>query len=529
MPRSLIAIGLDAFSPIVLEAWVKQGKLPVIGSLMAKGTYARQRNYDLYRTENSWLTLLQGCSPEISQEWGHQTYKESEYQAIEQPTYSFHRMPPFYASTDRRVAIFDIPLVGVVSGVDGVQLLGWGSEANQIARQSDPPEAMDRLIERYGRHPLYDIVTTGPDGSERLSYRIPSVYDVEKLRDMRDKLIAAVRTRTKIIAELISAESWECVLCVYGEIHAAGHLLWHSSQVHPLRAAMQDDLKEDMFLQVAQEIDRSLGELLPIIPEDAELMVFSPHGMRPNSLDLNSMLFLPEIVYRWSSGQAAFVGYGDVGPPPPLRTDYRKHWREEVWSMRTEHGETVLDSPYHQSERGDPLDWDPANWYRPLWPSMRAFCLPGYSDGLVRINVAGRDGDDGIEPEDFAAVGDELSALIGELIATRTGEKAAMEIIRVRTEPDEGKHLSPADIIVRWRDDITDDVMDHPQFGRVGPVPYFRAGGHAMKGFVLGVGPSFLSNHRLPDITTEDVTATILDRMGLPKPPHIMGAAIETP
>jgi predicted AlkP superfamily phosphohydrolase/phosphomutase len=145
----------------------------------------------------------------------------------------------------------------------------------------------------------------------------------------------------------------------------------------------------------------------------------------------------------------------------------------------------------------------------------------------VRINVAGRDGDGGIALTDFAAVCDELTAMIGQLVATRTGEPAVAEVIRVREEADQGKDLSPADLIIRWRDHITGDVMDHPDLGRVGPVPYFRAGGHAMKGFMLGVGPSFRPDQRLPDVTTQDVTATILDRLGLPKPAHMTGTAIE--
>ena len=526
MAHPLVAIGLDSFSPILLEIWIEQGKLPVLARLMREGTYARQRNFELYRTENSWLTLLQGCSPEFSQEWGHLSYSGSDHEAVEHAVYAFDRIPPFYARNDCRFVVFDLPLVGVADGVKGTQLFGWGAEANQISRQSDPPGAIEQIVARHGRHPLYDTITRDDDGSERLSYRIPSIYDVEALRDVRDKLVAAIRTRTRIISELIAAGDWDCLICAFGEIHTAGHLLWHSSQIHPLRDAMGDTFDADLFLEIAQEIDAAVGKLLALLPPDANLIVFSPHGMRPNSIDLNSMLFLPEMVYRWSSGKQAFRGHGGLGPPPPLRLDYRRHWREEVWAMRTEHGDAVLESPFAQEARADPLDWDPANWYRPLWPSMRAFCLPGYSEGLVRVNVAGRDGAGGVPPAGFSAVCDELAAMIGELVVGRTGEKAVAEIIRVRAEADEGENFSPADLIVRWRDEIVSDVMEHPALGRVGPAPFFRAGGHATKGFVLGVGNSFRPDHKLADVMTEDVTATIVDRLGISPWPHMTGAAI---
>lgn len=529
MARRIVAIGLDAFSPILLENWLAAGELPNLARLFAAGTYARQRNFELYRTENSWLTLLQGCSPETSLEWGHQHYFPQEYRTEERALYAFQKIPPFYATGDLRVALFDLPLVGVTPGLPGIQLFGWGTEANQIQRESLPPDAMRAIIRRHGRHPLYDTLTMGEDGTERLSYRIPSVYDPARLETVQRQLVAAIRERTAIIRDLVVKHDWDLLMAAYGEVHTAGHLLWHSSQIHTLREPMRSAFPTDLFLETAREVDRCLGELVAVVPADAELLVFSPHGMRPNSLDVNSMLFLPELLYRWSTGQAAFRGWGDHGEPPPPRLDYSRHWREEVWDMRTDHGEAVLESPAEQEARGDPLDWDPGNWYRPAWPTMRAFSLPGYSEGLIRVNVSGRDGtgEGGVDPDAFAGVCTELVATLGDLRDLRSGEKLVQEVVRVRAGPHDEVHASPADLIVRWRDDLCGDVVDHPTLGRIGPAPFFRTGGHATKGFVLCVGETFAAGVRLPDVRTEDVTATMLDRLGCAIPPHVRGVPID--
>ena len=121
--------------------------------------------------------------------------------------------------------------------------------------------------------------------------------------------------------------------------------------------------------------------------------VGSPHGMQANNLDLNSMLFCRSCC---SAGTAVALRWPRVtfaGPVPPPRTDYRRHWREELWDLVTPYGRTVLESPLVQAGR-DPLDWLPGHWYRPRsGRRMRAFALPGYSDGLIRISVVGRDGE----------------------------------------------------------------------------------------------------------------------------------------
>jgi predicted AlkP superfamily phosphohydrolase/phosphomutase len=528
MPASVIAIGLDALAPRVLERWLDEGKLPFLGRLAREGTYARQRNFSLYRTENSWLTLLQGCAPETSHEWGHQSYDAGSYTLDERAAYQFRLYPPFYAlDSEPRVAVFDVPLTGLVPGVNGVQLLGWGTEVNQILRESSPPGLMAELIGRHGRHPLYDTITNADDGSETLSYRIPSVYDIDVMRSVRDKLVSAAGQRTAMINELLDADNWDLLFCTYGEIHTAGHQFWHLGRDHPLGEAFFDQAGSDFMLDILQEIDRNLAALLADMPKDTTIFIFSPHGMQANSIDLYSMVFLPELLYRWSTGSAAFQGLEEHGEPPAPRHDYSRHWSQEIWDLRTPQGDAVLESPEVQDGRGDPLYWDPGNWYRPAWPGMRAFVLPGYSEGLIRVNVAGRDGEGGVPPDQFDATCNELIELVGELTDARSGRQMAQEVVRVRQSPwEESDELSPADLMVLWNDDLVTDVVGHPRFGQIGPIPFFRSGGHSTEGFILARGPGFEPGVRLPAVETADVTATLLDRLHVAIPDHIRGRPI---
>ena len=241
MQRSpVIAIGLDALGPQILEGWLAEGRLPTLARLARDGLYARQTNTSLNRTESSWLTLLQGCQVDTSDEWGHQDYDAQAFSFTERASYEFRKYPPFYAlGPDRRVAIFDIPLTQQVPDVNGIQLLGWGTEVNQILRQSSPPGLMDELIARHGRHPLYDSEHEADDGTQTMSYRIPSIYDMDQMRHTRDLLVAAVHQRTAIILDLMRMERWDLLMCAYAEVHTAGHLFWHLSQAAGPLAELQ--------------------------------------------------------------------------------------------------------------------------------------------------------------------------------------------------------------------------------------------------------------------------------------------------
>ncbi|WP_395689504.1 alkaline phosphatase family protein [Caenimonas koreensis] len=528
MTAPVIAIGIDAMSPELLERWVSEGKLPVLARLFAKGTYARQINTNLYRVENSWLTFLQGCTIDKSREWGHQQYDAGKYQLNENATYRFNTLQPFYAlAPGKRVAVFDIPLTRMVPNVDGVQLLGWGTEVNQILRQSQPPGLMRELIDKHGRHPLYDTITNADDGAETLSYRIPSAYDYTRLAEVKAMLLAAIAQRTAILKDVMAREQWDLFMATYAEAHTAGHIFWHLSQPHLLSHTRPPGMQGDWMLEIVQAIDKGLGDLLDAAPKDAQVILFSPHGMVGNAIDLYAMFHLPELLYRWSTGKAAFTGGAAGEPVPAPRADYTRHWREEVWALRTPHGNDTLESPYEQEKRGDPLDWDPGNWYRDQWHKMRAFVLPGYSEGLIRINVAGRDGDGGVPPESFDALCEEITALAKQIVDPRSGERLVQDVIRVRQGPfDDAVQLSAADLMVVWREDVETDVADHPTLGRVGPAPFFRTGGHSSEGFVLMCGPGFEPGARMGKVTTPQVTATVMQMMGAAVPPQVDGVGL---
>jgi hypothetical protein len=264
------------------------------------------------------------------------------------------------------------------------------------------------------------------------------------------------------------------------------------------------------MLRVFQAVDAALGRVIAVVPGDANLVLFSIYGIGANVLDLPSMAMLPELLFRCSfPGRTALSNGNDPLPPPDL--GYRRHWKEEVWSLVTDPAKAWLESPDQQERRDDPLAWQPANWFRPLWPQMKAFALPTYSEGLVRLNVAGREAAGKIAPEQFARECDTLCNLLRGLKDARTGRPMVRDIVRARTGALENPAGPPADLIVLWQEESPTDVVESADVGRIGPLPYFRCGGHSSRGFVLASGHDFKAGSTLADVRAEELPRFMTD------------------
>jgi predicted AlkP superfamily phosphohydrolase/phosphomutase len=167
---------------------------------------------------------------------------------------------------------------------------------------------------------------------------------------------------------------------------------------------------------------------------------------------------------------------------------------------------------------GEPLNWNPAIWYQDLWPQMRAFALAPVSDGYIRVNLAGREANGVVAPEDYDATLAELTAILERLTDPRTGRPVVERIERTRAGPHDNPDIPP-DLIVCWRSDTPFDAIESPGFGRIGPLPFFRSGGHRAHGaridnVLFARGPGIVPGSTAVPGHLHDVPATILALMG---------------
>ena len=85
--------------------------------------------------------------------------------------------------------------------------------------------------------------------------------------------------------------------------------------------------------------------------------------------------------------------------------------------------------------------------------------------------------------------------------------------------------LPDPDLVVLWRENPS-DVVDSPDFGRIGPVTYYRSGGHRPNGFLLAKGPGIVPNSDLPEGQAIDIAPTILELMEAKIPEYFDGKSL---
>jgi predicted AlkP superfamily phosphohydrolase/phosphomutase len=432
-----------------------------------------------------------------------------------------------------------MPQSKLSDNVNGIQVLGWGAHSPRCPSHSDPPGLFAEIVARHGEHP-----TLRKDD-------VHSMGDHEALDRLKRGLETGVKRRADVCVDLLGREDWDLFLTYFSEIHSGQHYFWHLSHPdHPLFQYFGVP-GVDPLLEIVQAVDRAIGRIVAAMPPHARLAVFSDHGMESNTTDLPSTVFLPELLYRLAYPGTYGLAKGRPGTPPPpvMKPSAHRSWRSTLYGLK--HDPNPITRWLRQHMATDrfhylvekrlgldsvplcpedcPLGTQPPMWYSPAWPGMKAFALPSFSEGYVRMNVRGREQHGIVDPEDYGSACDEVASELFRLTDARTGRPAVKRVVRTRVGPHgpatEGERPSDADLIVIWSD-LPIDVVDHPTAGRIGPVPFKRSGSHVHRGFLMAAGPGVPAGARWPAGHSLDIPPTILTLLGADIPSHFDGTPL---
>ena len=530
----LIAIGLDAADPVLLERWMDAGLLPTLAKIRAAGTYARLAAFDFCRAESACTTFLTGCAPWTTGRWTGFRYHQEDYTVDELDAYEFEEYPPFYAlAQPRRIAVFDLPQTRMTPGVNGIQVLGWGAHAPHTPRMSSPEGLLAELTARHGEHPTYDRDYC-------------ALWDVASMRWMKEGLLDRDLAAGAHLLRLAPA----------GALGSFHHLFWRNPLGRALLLSSESAASVAASAGSARRLDpRHLPGGGPCTPGDPgcgatrrarHLVLRSRHGTEQHGSA--ESVFLPELLYRWSFPAKAGIEVGSPRAlPPPIMPTGNRPWAHEVWMRKHDRNPITRAlrrrmpvAKFHYSvERrlgingvplcpeDCPLGYQPPMWYSPAWPRMKAFALPSFSEGFIRLNVRGRDAAGVIGPDEYPATCDEIERLLREVRNARTGSPMFRKMMRSRTSAlEEGSTLPDPDLLVLWTPEPA-DVVDTP-FGRIGPIPFNRSGSHVERGFILATGPGVPVSGAVPEARAVDLAPTILSLLGVPVPSYMDGRPLFT-
>ncbi|MGI8792373.1 MAG: alkaline phosphatase family protein [Acidimicrobiales bacterium] len=547
------AIGLDAFEWWFARRLMDAGRMPHLRALTEQSAVVELENVVENRSEIAWVQLLTGQGAAELKWPGQLRFDPLDYRPFGHGT--LDPITPFYQGIKRKTIAFDVMHATVAPDVEGVQVTAWGAHSPQYWRASDPAGLLTEVDRRFGTNPAF-----GNDSE--LCW-----YEPDYIDNLADAAMVGTKRRVDII-EWLTAEhlDWDLLITCMSEIHGLGHNFWHGvDATHPLHeTAATTALAKQRMEDVCVETDRALGRFLDLLPEDATVVVFSLHGMQPAD-DLPASVLLPELLHRQHVGQPALRspdvdGWRSAGCPPvdPGRHQTWHGYMRRRFTAgprdRLRHAINRMPSPIYQmgrrvagKEPANPLgplygaspaetdlsagspewneafDWHPAIWYRRWWSNMPWFSLPTFDHSYIRVNLEGRERDGIVPADDYDRACAEAEAAVRGCRDARTGDPVVADVTRLRESDPRDPDAPAGDLLVQWASGA--DAIEHPDHGVIGPFPHLRTGSHSSNGFALVRGKNIAPGPQ-PRRSALDLTPTILDLLGCPIPPNMVGFPI---
>lgn len=492
-PRFLV-VGLDMGDGGLIRRWAREGRLPVLGSLIDKGIWSWLETTAGSLHVSAWPSIYTGAPPgehgvyyTFQPAPGHQGYVKFGEGLYGRPT-----MWNLLGRAGRRCTVFDAPYTHAETGSEAAQVFDWGTWARYGRRGSSPARLIRRLDRACGRYPL---------GFEALDVGLGPLDPDE----MRVRLADAARAKAGAAAWLAQQTEWDLFLVVFGETHAAAHYCWDPEA----EAGEQPALSA-----VYEAVDCGIGSLLKAAGPGTATMVVSGDGVGTNRAAWHH---LPEVLRRlgYLSEPAMEPEGGEGGPGGAsgskdpirlLRDALPKDFRKSL-------ARRLPDALRHRlAQRVDMAAID--------WSETRAYCLPTDLEGYVRINLEGREPQGIVSPgEEYDRVCDDLAAALGGLADAATGRPAVREVIRADDAFPGARRDRLPDLIVVWDTAGPLETLTSSAVGTVsGPSPDARPGTHAPTAFVLrdgDDGPAVEPGHIC------DLAPYVLSRFGAPIPDYM--------
>ncbi len=535
MVDRVLAIGLDGVEISLVRQMMAEGELPALRAMEEQSAAWLLEHWSAHLTGLSWEHFWSGLSPEDADRASAVEFDASSYSVWQEGA----RFAPFFDHVDGSV-VLDAPYGDFTKAREARGVLAWATHDPGLAMsQARPAELEDELRVHVGPHPASGWLYATPWPS------------ADATRTMADVLVGGIDARAKAARWLLAdrLRDWKLGVIVVSEPHAASEAMWHGvDPTHPLHAHPAASAARDGLRAVLAAVDRFVGDVVDGTRPDA-VVVFNMGGMGTNDADIPSMVLLPELVFRWAFDDRLLDPPAEwqanpssppilAGPKAAWSTDWyprvnnprenRSLAQELVARLPAPVRDRIRNERAQRRVRARPtgyldIAWQPAAWYRPWWPQMRAFALPSLYDGRIRVNLRGRERDGIVEPEQYESVCDEIEALVTPLRDSATGELAVARVTRNRRGDPFALHGDEADVSVTWQGSAFG--LLHPEHGLLGPVPYRRTGGHTgPHGFAWISAPGLAPGGR--GVTAaSDVAPTILDLLGAPSP-RISGTSL---
>ena len=497
MSTRVLFVGLDSADPVLLARFEEEGLVPTIAGLRREG-----RTFDL---ANTLGTLAGGIWPEI---WSGRSASRTGFYF---PYYQFCSGEPeprprgmrefdprgFWTEASdagKRVAVVDVPLAIQVGGLNGVQLIQWGTHDRPYVdcREpvGEPQEFVDEINRIYGVHPLWGEARKQPPRGAACDGHDGTLEERERLLD---DLLTGLELSSALRLDILGRESWDLFACGLSEYQCVGHHFWDFEEdaAHPrLHRAIRD---------VYGRLDQAIGALVDAAGSEATTIVLASHGHGPHTAGGQ---LLPEVLTRLG-----------IGSRQGATASTRRWIPAPLWDLARQIAPGGVKRKVH-----------PALFAS---PSARAMAVSVDRNAWIRLNLKGREPNGSVEPgAEAEALVEELREELLLLEQPEGGERIVADVVPAAALGAD-VHADVPDLIVVFREDL--GLIESCRSARVGlverafPIPGHRRSSHPLRNSRLWLqGPGIPAGtegagHIL------DVAPTTLGLLGVPPPPWMDG------
>lgn len=479
MTPKLVVLGWDSATFDIVDPMLAGGRLPHLQALIERGARAPLRSVWPPMTDCAWTSAFTGRNAGAHGIFGSWYRAPGKY-ACRYFSSRDRRSPIVWELTEGvRHLVWNVPMTFPATKVEGAMVAGYGAPPG--SRFCEPPELQDELARRWR---LEDLVDRAPHGS---------------LEAFLGDLTRGLDAQAQAIPWAADHVGADAVYVVWPQVDRAQHFFWQFRETdHPLAGAIED---------VYAAMDRATGAIVAAFP-DADFMIVSDHGAGPLKADVNVGAWLArEGRAVAGGGSSSKVASAAWALPPALRRIGRRFapgLARRAMSARL---------------AGQLGSFD--------WSKTQAF-LGFHSD--VWLNLAGREEEGTVAPEDADGLLDEIAAGLLAVRDPATGE-AVFAAAHKRDEIFRGPSA-----------DMAPDLMLDPWSAGYRVAPARAAEGEVVipPAPLAGVDVAWSSDHRpigvfvaagpnvaqveSPELSLMDVAPTCLALLGQAIPEDLDGA-----
>jgi predicted AlkP superfamily phosphohydrolase/phosphomutase len=467
MSRVLL-IGWDGADWRILDPLIEQGALPNLEALINRGQKSVLRSTVPTHSWAAWPSFMTGVDP----------VDHGVYDILETKPGTHKAYPVTYKSIKERTFLADLD----AAGKEAVYI--------DLPLTFPPPQIKGKLI-AGGVLPKGPAVSYPNDLLERLEqagtpweingmswttyHNKPDAYLAEAL-DVTGKRIKAAEW-------LMDNSDWDFLMSVWVSVDRTQHCL--SNYVGPDHPEYSENRKTQRYSKVVdvyRQLDDALGSFVSRTNEDDTIMFVSDHGFQSCSRAVHMDRLLKKLGFLEFSASNMIYG--------PMQWGAVRAVARKAYDLLGLHGKVSLTQPVN-------------------WAKTKAYTSIRSTGEGVSINLAGREPDGVVDPNDFEKVRENVMDALASFVDPETGKKPVKQIFK-REEIFKGRCADTApDILMVPAEQYS---LTHAKTAI--EKADWLAGDHRPEGVMVAVGPKVRAFESEPQLI--DIAPTILASLDAP-------------